>query len=407
MEREKFDLISFLKLLGCSLILGIFGGLLGALFSYLVSLVTGLRTNNPYLIYFLPLGGIVIVLLYKLLRLSGQSTNGVIDSADGENKISPLLSVGIISASLLSHLFGASVGREGAAIQIGGSLSVVVSKIFKISENHRKILVRVGLAAVFSAVFGTPIAAFLFALELVTVGRLHLKSALPSLLGSFTAFLVSHICGAHAERFNLSVVPDFSPLIALKTAVLVILTSLLSIVFCYSLRYGEEYAKKLLKNQYIRIIVGGFVIILLTLAVGNNDYNGAGISVIERVFHSGEFKPEAFVLKLVFTVVSVSAGFKGGEIVPTLFIGALFGAFMSSILGIPVAFAAALCMVLLFCGVTNCPLASIALAFEMFSGAGFWYFVPAVALCFVLSGNISLYKSQRIALPYNFFQKHK
>lgn len=410
---QKFCFKAFIKLLAASLILGLIGGLVGSAFSFLIGFVTDIRISNNWLIYFLSLCGVLIIFLYKKLGIFGQGTNTVLEAANGTEGLSPLLAIGVFLSSVISHLFGASVGREGAALQIGGSLALTASKIFHFDKKYIGILIRAGLAAVFSAVFGTPVTAFLFALEVVCVGTIHLNSAIPSAISSFTAFFVSQLSGAHPERLSLLTVPDFSFDTAWKTAVLTVLTAVLSIGFCHALRHSAALAKKLVKNPYFRIIIGGVVILALTIFVGNQDYNGAGISVIERIFRgdndpaSISFKPEAFALKLLFTCVSVAIGFKGGEIVPTLFIGSTFGAFLATLFGLPAPFGAALGMVLLFCGVTNCPLASIALGFELFSGVGFWYFIPTVALCFIISGNISLYKAQKIDLPYNFFKNIK
>ncbi len=400
MKVSKINFKKVLRLLGLSLILGVFCGVVGTAFSCLTSIATSLRAENTQLLYLLPLGGLFIVFLYKALGVYGQGTPLVIESADSKKTVSPLLSVAIIISASLSHLFGASVGREGAAVQIGGSLSAIESKIFKLNEQERQILVRVGMASVFSAVFGAPLAAFFFAVEVVTVGRLHLKSVIPCLLASFTAYLTSHLCGGHAERFRLTVTPSLSVSVVLKIIVLIGLSALLSYVFCITLHLFEKLASSLFKNPYIRIALGGVIIILLSLIVGTQDYNGAGINIIENAINHGNYNPEAFALKLLFTAVSVGFGYKGGEIVPTLFVGALFGAAAASVLALPVPFAAALCMILLFCGVTNCPLAAIALGFELFSSVGFWYFIPTVAVGFIVSGKISLYPTQRFALNY-------
>lgn len=401
MEGKNFK--AFIKLLLASLILGLIGGSIGTVFSLLIGLVTSVRTAYSWVLCFLPVGGILIVFIYKKLNISGQGTNTVLDFANNKDGLSPLLTLGVFGASIISHLFGASVGREGAALQIGGGLAVAVSKLLRFDKPYGGILIRAGMAAVFSAVFGTPITAFFFVLEVVCVGALHLKSALPSLVSSFTAFLISQLLGAHPERFSLQSLPVFTFDTAWKVVVLTVLTAVLSIGFCHSLRHSAAFAKKFIKNPYLRIFIGGFIILGLTFIVGNGDYNGAGVSVIERIFESDfntnslNFKPEAFVLKLLFTCVSVAVGFKGGEIVPTLFIGSTFGALAASLLGLPIPFGAALCMILLFCGVTNCPLASIALGYELFSGVGFWYFIPTVALCFIISGKISLYTAQEQA----------
>ena len=406
MERKSFK--AFIKLLLASLILGLIGGTIGTAFSLFIGFLTDVRVSNSWLLCFLPICGVLIVFLYQKLDITGQGTNTVLESVNESAVLSPLISVGVFITAGISHLFGASVGREGAALQIGGGLAVTVSKLLRFDKSYGSILIRAGMAAVFSAVFGTPFTAFLFVLEVAVVGTLHLKSALPSIVSSFTAFLVSRLLGAHPERFSLQAVPEFSFNVLWKIAVLTVLTAVLSIGFCHSLRHSAKIAKKLIKNPYLRIIIGGFIIFGLTLLVGNGDYNGAGISVIERIFESDfdpnslSFKPEAFALKLLFTCVSVAVGFKGGEIVPTLFIGSTFGALVASLLGLPIPFGAALGMVLLFCCVTNCPLSSIALGFELFSGIGFWYFIPTVIICLILSGKISLYSAQKQA---SFFKK--
>lgn len=389
------------KFIAVCVLLGITGGIIGAGFSFAISLVTSLRVSHGWLICLLPVASLSIVFIYKKLGISGMGTNQVLESADGKNTMSSKLPLGIFVTATISHLLGASVGREGAALQIGGGAATFFATKFRLSDTQRQILVRAGMSAVFAAVFGTPIAAFLFALEIVCVGKIHIKSVLPCAITSAVGYITALLFGAHPERFSFVSVPLFCFDTVWKIAVLTVLVSVLSIGFCHALRYSSKFTKKLIKNEYLRIAVGGIIILIFTILVGNQDYNGAGVNVIERIFendldpNSISFRPEAFLLKLIFTCICVACGFKGGEIVPTLFIGATFGALVATVLGLPVAFGAALGMVLLFSGVTNCPLASIALAFELFSGTGFWYFIPTVLLCFLLSGKISLYSAQK------------
>lgn len=388
------------KLMLVSLLVGVFGGMVGAFFSHLIRLVTKLRTEQGFLILLLPVVAATIVFIYKKLGVFGVGTNDVLKSAGSVSPLSPKLTIAIIITSAISHLFGASVGREGSALQIGGSLSSLISRLFRLNQNQSEILIRAGMAGVFSAVFGTPITAFFFALEIVKVGTIHLKSVIPCLISSLSGFFTAAFLSAHPERFALSDVPDISLHIILKVAILTILTALLSIGFCYALRYSSKFAKTVIKNPYIRIILGGVLIVLLAILVGNQDYNGAGVNIIEHIFENGNFRPEAFALKMLFTCICVAAGYKGGEIVPTLFIGATFGALISSLLGLSIPFGAALGMVILFCGVTNCPLASIFLGIELFSGVGMWYFIPTVAVCYLISGKISLYSAQQHKFKY-------
>ncbi len=396
----------FLIFITVCILLGFSGGIIGAGFSISISFVTNLRQNHGILICLLPIISLLIVFIYKKLGIAEMGTNAVLKSADGENSLSTKLPLGIFLSAAISHILGASVGREGAALQIGGGAATFFAQKFRLSEPQRQILIRAGMAAVFAAVFGTPLAAFFFALEVVFVGKLHLKSTVPCFITSHIGYFTALFFGAHPERFSFISVPPFCFDTVWKIAVLTVLVAILSIGFCHLLKFGEKFAKRTLKNEYLKIAVGGIIVLIFTILVGNQDYNGAGINVIERIFENDldpqaiSFRPEAFLLKLILTCICVSAGFKGGEIVPTLFIGATFGALVATITGLPVAFGASLGMVLLFCGVTNCPLASIALGFELFSGTGFWYFIPTVLLCFLLSGKISLYSAQKHKFKY-------
>ncbi len=386
---------SIAKLLILSIITGAVCGVIGALFSKGISLVTNIRRDNHWLLYLLPLAGIVSVSVYKLLKVTDMGTNQVIKSTGSKNVLSCKLAPAVFCASLLSHLCGASVGREGAALQLGGSSALFLSKTFKLNREQEKTLIYCGMAGVFSSVFGTPLTAAVFALEVVFVGHIYYKAILPVGITSFVSYYTAGLLGARTECFALSAVPTMSVSVIWKVLLLSLLTVVLSILFCLSLEYGEKLLKTLFRNAFLRIAIGGAALVLLTIAIGSYDYNGAGVDVIEKIFDNNEFVPYAFACKILFTCISVSAGFKGGEIVPTLFIGATFGAVAGTLLGLPVAFSAALCMTALFCGVTNCPLASILLAAELFSGKGIGYICVAVIISYCLSGRISLYTAQQ------------
>ncbi len=386
----------FLRWLLLGLVLGLLGGVIGTMFSKSIAYVTNVRLQHHWLILLLPLGGLATVAIYKLCKISGVGTNQVFESAEQQKSVSPWLAPCVFICSCLTHLFGGSAGREGAALQLGGGVASLLAKIFKLDEKTRHIIVLCGMGAFFSAIFGTPLGAFVFALEVVCVGRFCAVAFFPGLISSVTAFFVAENLGAEAERFPLTQVPEFS----LKTVGLVFLVAmvgaLVSAIFCYAIKYTSKAFKKWFTNEYLRISIGAVLIILLTILVGNMDYNGGGIDVILRIFESGQVRYEAFAFKIIFTALTVAAGFKGGEIVPTLFIGATFGAAFGGLLGLSPAFAAALGMAALFCGVTNCPLATIFLCIEMFGAQGSIYFALAAIISFLLSGYVSLYSGQKI-----------
>lgn len=391
----KQTLIFYIKQIALSILVGLCGGIIGGLFSKSVTYVTEIRTNNSWLVYFLVPAGILTVCIYTLFKISGMGTNQVLQSYGGENKLSPLLTPAIFICSVLSHLFGASVGREGAALQLGGGVATTVSKIFKLNDKERQMLTLSGMAGFFSAVFTTPVAAIAFVIEVIYVGRLQLKAVIPAAVCSFTAYFTALLLGTHPERITIETLPDITLLNILKAVIIAAVSGTVAMLFCYALKYSEKLFKKAFKNPFLRIAIGGIIIILLTLLFKTRDYNGAGMNVIERIFENGEFNYEAFLLKMIFTCVSVGAGYKGGEIVPTLFIGATFGALVSTLLGLPVALGAAVGMVSLFCGATNCPLAALLLGVELFSGKGFIFLIFASITAFFTSGKISLYSAQQ------------
>ncbi len=402
MNKSSFK--SFLLLIAKWLLLcaltALSGGVLGAAFAKCISLVTGFRTANGWIILLLPVGGLLSVIVYRIFKIKGMGTNQVIKSVEGASELSPLLAPCVFLGSCISHLFGASVGREGAALQLGGSLATLISKIFKLNDNERHILLQCGMAGLFSALFGTPLAATLFALEVICVGSICFRAVIPTVVTSLLSFCVATALGVHPERFTLTALPDFSLIISVKSLLIILLATLLSVVFCFLLHLSERVFERLFKNDFLQIFVGGICIVLLTISVGNQDYNGAGVNIIEQIFTEGEVKYTAFIFKIIFTCIAVAAGFKGGEIVPTLFIGATFGAALGIALGLPPSFGAALGMTALFCGVTNCPLATVLLSLEMFSFKGAPYIIAAAAISFVLSGKISLYSAQQNHIPF-------
>ncbi len=395
--KDGKRLLTVGKWLVLSVTLGAVCGLLGGLFVLAISAVTKTRIDNSWLIYLLPLAGLATVGIYRLLGIESLGTNQIFDMARTGKKVSFWLAPAIFVCSVFSHLFGASVGKEGAALQLGGSVSGMVGSLFHIGEQEQQNLTICGMAALFSAAFGTPIGACVFSLEVLTIGSYSFRAFAPALLSSVTAHITATAIGAHGESFAVSVVPSVSVLNIFAVALLGIVGGVISAVFCYFLRKGSRVAQKLIPNSYIRVFCGGSFIAIAVALMGRYDYNGSGIGVIEDIFHGHTVGVEALLLKLLFTVICVSVGYKGGEIVPTLFMGAALGCALSLALGFPVAFGAAIGMVAMFCGATNCPLATIVIAVELFGGQGFIFFGIAIAVASVVSGKISLYSSQRFS----------
>ncbi len=387
---------AFLRWLLLGGVVGVAGGAVGAAFSKAVTFVNDLRGANGWLLYLLPLGGLLIVGLYKLCRVSDVGTNEVFESVRDRKAVSFLLAPAVFLGTVVTHLCGGSAGREGAALQIGGSVATLFGRLFRLNEQDRHILTLCGMSAVFSAVFGTPMAACVFAVEVVSVGRFCSAALFPCMVASSSAFGIALLCGVSPERLPVETVPAFSADLLWKMLAVAVAGALVSILFCWAMHTGAHLFKRFFPNAWLRVVVGGAVVIALSLLLGTTNYNGSGMAVIERVFEHGAARPEAFLLKIVFTAITIGAGFKGGEIVPTMFIGATLGGALALLIGLDPAFGAALGIAALFCGVTNCPLATVLLSIELFGGEGALFYMIVAFVSFLLSGRFSLYSSQHL-----------
>jgi len=393
----KIYILAFLCWLGLGIIIGAVCGVVGAAFAKSIEFVTELRAQVSWLLYLLPIGGVAIVWLYKLCHVTGMGTNQVFESVRSEKPVSPFLAPAIFIGSVITHMFGGSAGREGAALQLGGSISTMLAKVFHLNEKARHVLTMCGMGALFSALFGTPLGACVFAIEVVSVGSLCSAAVFPGLVASLTAFEVSTLLGVAPERFVPAIVPGIGVDALLRVAVIAVAGAVVSVIFCKAMHFAAETLEKIFKNPYLRAAVGGAIVILLTLVVGTTDYNGGGINVIARIFETGEVVSIAFILKIVFTAITIGAGFKGGEIVPTLFIGATMGGVLAPLVGLNPGFGAAVGIAALFCGVTNCPLATMLLSVEMFGAEGMIFYALSAGISFLLSGYASLYTGQQFA----------
>ena len=385
---------SFLKwgLLGT--LMGTIGGVLGAVFHHALHFVTHVRSEHAWLIFLLPIGGLLSVALYRVLKLQGnRGTNEIIDATLDGHPVSPLVAPGIFLAAAITHLFGGSAGREGAALQLGGSTASLLARIFKLKEEERTVMVMAGMSAVFAGLFGTPLTAALFCMEFESVGTIFTPALLPCYLAAFVASRVSGVLGVHAETYFLETAFTMTLGNFWQYLILAVLVSVLGIAMCAVFHKAEHLAAHHLKNPYLRIALGGAVVTVLTLLVGDHRFNGAGMDMALTAV-SGQADWYSFLLKMLFTAVTLAAGFKGGEIVPTFCIGATFGCVAGGLLGLDPGMAAALGLVGLFCCATNSPLASIVLSIEMFGGTNVYLFAFVCVICFVLSGHSGLYASQ-------------
>lgn len=374
--------------------IGGIGGVIGSLFHIGVNYATQTRGQHPWILYLLPALGLIIAGLYRVTKVEGKDTNAVIESVHFGKNVPVLLVPVIFIATVLTHLGGGSAGREGAALQIGGGIGHTTGRLLRLGEKDLPLATLCGMSAVFSALFGTPLTATIFAMEVISVGVFYYAGLLPCLTAALMGYLVSLLMGVLPTRFTVA-----NPGLDAWTMVLVILLAIgcavASILFCRGLQETGRLAAKLLPSPFVRAFVGGVLVIGLTLLVGNGDYNGAGMEVVERAM-SGQVRSWAWLLKLLFTAVTIGFGFKGGEVVPSFFVGACFGCVLGGFLGLPAGFGAAIGLVAVFCGAVNCPIASVFLSIELFGTGDLLYFTMACAISYLLSGYCGLYSSQTI-----------
>ena len=396
LHHPEYYIKTFLKWVLLGLLMGIIGGLLGAGFHHALHFVTHLRGEHTWLVCLLPLGGLLSVGIYRLFGLrNNRGTNEIIDAILDGKPVSPMVAPVIFLASSITHLFGGSAGREGAALQLGGSVASLLGKLVRLADKDRTVLTMSGMSAVFAGLFGTPLTATIFCMEFESVGTLFTPALLPCYLAAFVASQVSLALGVHAEVFILENAAVLNAANLGGFAALAVLVSLLGIAMCKVFHSAEHLAAHKLPNPFVRIAVGGAIITVLTLLVGDHRFNGAGMDMALTAV-GGETDWYNFLLKMLFTAVTLAAGFKGGEIVPTFCIGATFGCLVGGLLGLDAGLAGAVGLVGLFCCATNSPLASIVLSVEMFGGANLYVFALTCVICFVLSGHSGLYASQII-----------
>ena len=383
------------KWLVLAVAVGLVCGVIGTAFHVGVHEATLLRGEHPWLLWCLPLAGLVIVGFYKLTKTEGQGTNAVIDEVHLGKGLPILLLPAIFLGTVLTHLCGGSAGREGAALQMGGTIGFHTGRLFRLDDKDLRIATLAGMAAFFSALFGTPLTAAIFSIVVISVGVMYHAAMFPCLTAALTAYGVSLLLGVEPTRFTVEM-PALAAGTMLRVGVLAVLCALVSVLFCGVMHTAEHLMDRYFPNAWMRVAAGGFAVIALTYLCGTTDYNGAGMEVVTAAVEQGTAHPAAFLLKLLFTAVTLAAGFKGGEVVPSFFVGATFGCVVGPLLGLPAGASAAIGLVAVFCGATNCPLASTLLSIELFGDAGLLYFALACVISYMLSGYSGLYSSQTI-----------
>jgi H+/Cl- antiporter ClcA len=388
-----------------------------AFFLWSLEEVTNLRLRYPWLLAFLPAAGVLIYYLYDLAgKRTEKGNNLILDEIHEPSTGVPLrLAPLVLIATLITHLFGGSAGREGTAVQMGGSLADALSKPFRLDAEDRKTLLLCGMAAGFGAVFGTPVTGALFAVEVLFLGQILHTALLPCLIASLLADIACQFWGVGhvsysilSEAITLTAPANWwnAGLLLGKVIVLGAIAGLVSAAFSKLTNQIKHTANLLLPRGWLIPIVGGLIVIGLSLIPGNQDYLGLGVwnadpsvVTISSAFSVGGADSMSWAWKLLFTAVTIGMGFKGGEVTPLFFIGATLGNALAVWMGAPVDLMAGLGFIAVFAAATNTPIACTIMGIELFGGEHFLFFAIACFTAYYFSGHTGIYSSQRSLAP--------
>lgn len=397
---------------------GVLAGSASAFFLWSLECVTRTRFDHPWLLWLLPVAGVVIAWVYHLAGKNAErGTNLLIDEIHQPGggvpaRITPL----VFGATLVTHLFGGSAGREGTAVQMGGGLASAFARVCRIPTEHRGLLLMAGVAAGFGSVFGTPLAGTVFALEVLTVGRIRHEFIVPCLLAAFIGDFTCAAWGVHHVVYRIAAelpaggftVGWIDLAVLGKAAVAGAVFGLCARFFAFATHGVGAASKRYIRVFWLRPVVGGVLVIALVWGLGTREYLGlgawspnAGDVTLASVFTAGGAETWSWFWKLAFTAITLGFGFKGGEVTPLFFIGGALGNVLAGPLGLPVDLGAGLGLVAVFAGASNTPLACTLMGIELFGSAHAPLFAAACFLSYFFSGRAGIYGAQRHGL-----QKH-
>ena len=381
-----------------SILMGLVIGTIDTIFGRTLIFLSEVRTlHSLYLIPFLAFAGLVIVFLYQ--KYGGKSSKGmtlIFEVGHGvENHIPKRLIPLVIVTTWLTHLFGGSAGREGVAVQLGATVSHWFCKNFSI-PNTSKVFLVTGMAAGFAGLFQTPLAAVLFAMEVLVVGNLQLTALYPAMIASLVAAWTSHALGLEKFMQPISAHLGLSPILVIKLVLLGVLFGLCGNLFAYALSWSKKKAAIIFPNPYKRIVVMGIFLSIVFLLLDKGRYSGLGTNLIAASFAGQPVYVYDWLFKLLLTVLTLAAGFQGGEVTPLFAIGTSLGVLLASLFGLPVGLVAALGYAAVFGSATSTFLGPILIGCEVFGFTNFPYFFIVCAVAFSLHRQHSIYGAQKI-----------
>ena len=379
-------------------LVGLLCGAASALFLWLLDEVTALRLRDERIVFALPLAGLLVGYLYERFGQPIKAGNNlVIDTIHDEGPQLPLrMAPMVLLGTLATHLFGGSAGREGTAVQMGASLADALSHQLGVSKSMRLQLLAAGVAGGFGSVFGTPIAGTVFGLEFIVLGRIEYGALLPALVAALVGDMTTRALGIGHSAYPVVAHLDLTPLLLGKWALFAAAIALTSTAFIELTHFLKREGERRVKRLPVRMFIGGVLVVVLWQMLGTSDYLGLGVPMILRAFEDPNYPVYAFALKILFTAITLGAGFLGGEVTPLFFIGAALGSVLAQMLGIPIGMGAAVGMAAVFAASSNTPLALSIMAVELVGGSALPHVVLVSVLAFVFSGHRSIYAAQRL-----------
>jgi H+/Cl- antiporter ClcA len=380
-----------------SILTGVMGGSASALLLVSLEWATRTRESHRWLIALLPVAGLAVGAMYLYLGTSVEAGNNLIlDEVHAPKRTIPLrMTPLILIGTFITHLFGGSAGREGTAIQTGASLADQLARPFRLNAAERRVLLMAGISAGFGSVFGTPLAGAVFGLEVLAIGTVGYEAIVPCFLASFIGTFTTHAWGVHHTIYAVSVIPELHGMGLLWAALAGAAFGLVGMLFARTTHAIGHLFKKYIAWAPLRPFLGGIVVALAVFALGTTKYIGLGIPEIQAAF-GPRHDPQEWLLKLLFTAVTLGAGFKGGEVTPLFFIGATLGNALAYILPLPPQLLAGMGFVAVFAGAANTPIASSLMAVELFGSEVGAYAAIACVFSYLFSGHSGIYSSQRI-----------
>lgn len=386
-------------------VVGAASGLASAVFLTTLTRATDTQTAHPWLLYLLPFAGLLIAWLYAGVGRSAAGGNNLlidqIHTTDQVNRVPLRMLPLVLVATILTHLFGGSAGREGTAVQMGGAIAGWLARVLRLPPGQLRVLLMCGISGGFSSVFGTPLAGAIFGMEVLALGGMRYDALIPCLIAALLGDLVVRGLDVHHITYAVtSPIPNLSLHTILLVAIAGVGFGLASLLFAEATAFIEHTAQRFVPHALWRTFLGGILVVLITLALGTRAYNGLSLPLLADSFSGDTSVPTfAFLLKLLLTAVTLGVGFKGGEVTPLFVIGATLGVTLANPLGLPPDMLAALGFIAVFAAAANTPLACIIMGAELFGVVGIVYVGIAVCVAYTISGHRGIYHAQRIVAP--------